>query len=171
MVRWEGSSLCFATPSPGLSRGTQAKPALHGEGKGPPMPRPAGADRRTHQPIRASDNRAGKGAEAGILGCGGLEKPPSTSAPSGAGPDGAGEMAACHPTLGEQAAVAGWCLMELPIEVTSDILLWVGPREVRGEAGVGRIMSRLIFGPQLCHLHQGTLAGSLKPLCSLSLLI
>lgn len=50
-------------------------------------------------------------------------KPPIRSAPAGAGPSGAGEMAAGHLTLGEQAAVAAWCPMELLIEVTPDIPL------------------------------------------------
>lgn len=40
-------------------------------------------------------------------------------------------MAAGHPTLREQAAVAAWCPMELLIEVTPDILLWVGLGEGR----------------------------------------
>lgn len=35
-------------------------------------------------------------------------------------------MAAGHPTPREQATVAAWCPMELLIEVTPDILLWVG---------------------------------------------
>lgn len=60
------------------------------------------------------------------------------------GPSGAGEMAAGHPTLREQAAVAAWCRMELLIQVTPDIPLWVGLRE---GGGLGRAKFRTRLNP------------------------
>lgn len=75
----------------------------------------------------------GRIAAAGILGPVRWERPPIRGAPSGAGPSGADEMVASHPTLGEQTAVAAWCPMELLIEVTPDILLQAGLGEGRQE--------------------------------------
>lgn len=99
------------------------------------MPRPSWGAEEPTQPVRASDKRAGKGSRGGDCGPCRVGEASIRGAPSGAGPSGAGEMAAGHPTLREQAAVAAWCPMEPLIEVTPDILLWVGPGG--GEAGWG----------------------------------
>lgn len=72
----------------------------------------------------------GEGAEAGIQGPR-VGETSHQGALSGTWPSGAGEMAAGHPTLGEQDRVAAWCPMELLIEVTPDSPLWVGPGQGR----------------------------------------
>lgn len=64
-------------------------------------------------------------------------------------------MAAGHPTLREQAAVAAWCRMELLIQVTPDIPLWVGLREGR-PAGESQVQNKV--ESQLYHTRRGTLA-------------
>lgn len=100
------------------------------------MPRPSwGWQKSPLRQLRPVTKRFGRGAVARRLGPVGWGRPPIRGAPSGTGPSGAGKMAAGHPTPGEQATVAAWCPMELLIEVTPDILLWVGLREGRQEWG------------------------------------
>lgn len=76
------------------------------------------------------------------------------------GPSGAGEMAAGHPTLREQAAVAAWCRMELLIQVTPDIPLWVGLRE---GGGLGRAKFRTRLNPSDPGLKAKPPAASARP--------
>lgn len=162
--------ICHPTPRP--VQGTQAKPALQltrpagVRGRGPQCPGLRRLAQGPTQPVKTKG--LGEGTEAGIQGHAGWGRPRIRGALSGAWPSGAGEMAAGHPTLGEQDRVAVWCPMELRIEVTPDSLLGVGRLGGRG-GGSGESSFRPSGNPSSGTHSLGALARSLKPLCGLSL--